>query len=85
MGGQEFWDGDWVWPEGLAHYVETHSVMLPEPFVERAVSSNAPAFLPIVVDPRTVDLGFWLDWAKAVTANAATANIWDFIAQLTSP
>lgn len=27
-------DGRWVWPEGLAHYVEVHGVALPAPFAQ---------------------------------------------------
>ena len=34
MGSQDLTDGEWVWPEGLAHYVECHAVRLPERFVE---------------------------------------------------
>jgi hypothetical protein len=63
MGYQEYWVGAWVWPAGLAHYVEHHEVMLPAEFVERAVSIAAPTFLPLVMDPRAVDLAFWLSWA----------------------
>ena len=32
-------DGVWVWPEGLRHYVETHSVPLPAAFVAHALSA----------------------------------------------
>src|SRR5688572_26156980 len=63
MGSREFWDGDWVWPEGLAHYVEHHSVCLPDEFVSRAVSSTPPTSLPIPSYPRSKDFEFWLDWA----------------------
>jgi len=34
MGCTEFYDGVWVWPEGLAHYVECHSVLLPDEFIQ---------------------------------------------------
>src|SRR5262245_61506295 len=33
MGGRDLTDGVWVWPEGLAHYVERHAVRLPDEFV----------------------------------------------------
>src|SRR5262245_22351958 len=33
MGSSDLTDGEWVWPAGLAHYVEAHAVILPEPFV----------------------------------------------------
>src|SRR5436305_9788531 len=32
-GSSDFTDGEWIWPEGLAHYLEKHSVILPEEFV----------------------------------------------------
>lgn len=31
-GSVELTDGTYVWPEGLAHYIETHEVRLPERF-----------------------------------------------------
>ena len=34
MGSIDLYDGVWVWPEGLAHYVECHSVCLPDEFIE---------------------------------------------------
>jgi hypothetical protein len=33
LGGRDLTDGVWVWPEGLAHYVECHAVRLPDEFV----------------------------------------------------
>jgi cytosine/adenosine deaminase-related metal-dependent hydrolase len=33
----EVTDGTYVWPEGLAHYVEEHSVRLPERFVKHVL------------------------------------------------
>jgi len=29
-GSADLTDGEWYWPEGLAHYVQRHSVILPE-------------------------------------------------------
>jgi hypothetical protein len=34
MGGIDLHDGEWLWPQGLAHYVEHHSVRLPDEFIE---------------------------------------------------
>jgi len=36
VGSRELTDGVWVWPEGLAHYVEVHDVLLPSEFVDHA-------------------------------------------------
>jgi hypothetical protein len=33
-GSCELTDGEWAWPEGLAHYVQRHAVRLPDEFVE---------------------------------------------------
>ena len=33
MGSHDFTDGTWVWPEGLAHYVRSHGVVLPCEFL----------------------------------------------------
>lgn len=38
LGSGEMTDGEWVWPEGLPHYVERHGVMLPEEFVASAAA-----------------------------------------------
>jgi hypothetical protein len=36
-GSREFTDGRFVWPEGLSHYLDEHSVRLPQPIVEHAL------------------------------------------------
>lgn len=35
-------DGTYVWPSGLAHYVEAHSVRLPADFLQRALTGALP-------------------------------------------
>lgn len=40
MGYSDLSDGEWVWPFGLAHYLEAHSVTLPAQFVEHVRSRN---------------------------------------------
>src|SRR5262245_48470650 len=34
MGDGDLTDGVWIWPQGLAHYVQRHWVCLPEEFIE---------------------------------------------------
>ena len=60
-------DGRWVWPEGLSHYVERHSVRLPEPFVAHAVGCGGvpKAFRMPKVAFGLYDPGPWLAWARA--------------------
>jgi hypothetical protein len=63
MGSSELTDGEWVWPEGLAHYVEAHAVGLPEEFVAaiRSRRWQVPTE-PGLLDPDLVDESFWLSW-----------------------
>lgn len=60
MGCREFTDGEWVWTEGLVHYVQNHGVILPDEFIASATSGKTPQ------KPSTenVALDFWVDWAS---------------------
>ena len=67
MGSRCLTDGEWVWPEGLAHYVEAHEVRLPEEFVDAARLrgwrvSDGP--LPTADAQGDPDDEFWLEWSK---------------------
>jgi hypothetical protein len=42
MGSKDLSDGTWVWPEGLSHYVREHNILLPEEFVQEALSKTTP-------------------------------------------
>lgn len=42
-GAREVSDGRWVWPDGLAHYVETHHVALPDEFVAHCLRAEEVA------------------------------------------
>lgn len=71
LGDRDLTDGVWVWPEGLAHYVEAHTVRLPEEFLHHMRERDwrmtsepiarwgdlAPADRPVV------DTGFWTEWS----------------------
>lgn len=39
VGSQEFSDGVFIWPEGLAHYVDKHGVRLPGRFVSHVLAT----------------------------------------------
>lgn len=58
MGSRDFTDGSWVWPEGLAHYVVEHEIMLPNEFLAHARSRlfQMPALEP----------GFAMDLARNI-------------------
>jgi hypothetical protein len=59
MGFREFTDGTWAWPEGLAHYVHVHNVILPDEFI-RSAKENSPK----VHDGTPANLDFWVNWAR---------------------
>jgi hypothetical protein len=71
-GVSSFTDGEWMWPEGLAHYIEKHSVILPEEFISTMQSNHwqVPAsagLLPATPWERPVrssSIRFWLRWAR---------------------
>jgi hypothetical protein len=66
MGHADLTDGTYVWPEGLVHYVERHSVRLPDPFVAHALAH--PQGVPAFALPKPAfglyDLGPWQRWAR---------------------
>jgi hypothetical protein len=64
-GCNELTDGEWAWPEGLAHYVECHNLMLPEELVERMRANQwrVPGVADLVPPAMwKTDLRFWLNW-----------------------
>lgn len=70
MGASDLTDGRYVWPEGLAHYVERHDVRLPEPFVAHATACGgdmAPFRLPKATFG-LYDRAPWLAWSVAQRA-----------------
>ena len=68
LGCSEMTDGVWIWPDGLAHYVEVHGVPLPEEVIEtmRANSWVPPVELPASADRRwETDSSFWEEWGRS--------------------
>jgi len=65
MGSCDLTDGTWVSPEGLWHYVDVHSVRLPDEFVEHAAASDFKV-LHSTFD-LDHDISFWLDWCRRNT------------------
>jgi len=69
MGSWDLTDGEWVRPQGLAHYVERHRVCLPDEFVEtmRVNCWRVPrevALLPPGEAGLNYDWSFWVAWAR---------------------
>jgi hypothetical protein len=60
MGSSSCDDGEWTWPEGLAHYVERHSVLLPDEFVAtmRENGWRIPSEM-VFSSARRKGVGFW--------------------------
>ena len=69
MGDSDLTDGVWVWPQGLAHYVQRHHVCLPEAFVDTMqangwqVPGNVTARGPERGD-LLFDRSFWVAWSR---------------------
>ncbi len=75
MGHRDLTDGVWVWPEGLAHYVEVHSVRLPERFIAHAIA-HPDASTARVPEAREglIDEASWLAWGKQQGASLELAG-----------
>jgi hypothetical protein len=75
MGTRDLTDGEWLWPEGLSHYVRQHQVVLPQEFIAHALSKMTPRRpdwpdddLHIVMTPRqseAVDHSYWQHWCAS--------------------
>jgi hypothetical protein len=69
-GVSDITDGKWIWPQGLAHYIEKHSVILPEEFIDTMRSNHWQ--VPQCPDLRRIHSQackipanrFWLKWAR---------------------
>lgn len=63
MGQRDLFDGVFIWPEGLAHYVAVHAVRLPERFIRHALRrTDAP--MPVRPQRREglIDDATWIAW-----------------------
>jgi hypothetical protein len=78
MGSRCLTDGIWVWPEGLAHYVECHGVHLPSEFVRTMRRRNwripARAQTATRAARGEPDYSFWLVWAEKQAAQWADSG-----------
>ena len=66
IGCLELSDGVWLWPEGLAHYVDVHGVRLPDEFVNYAAARDfrAPEPETELNGKIVVKEEFWSDWCR---------------------
>ncbi len=56
LGSGEFTDGTYLWPQGLVHYIEKHSVRLPKEVVEFMLSNPR---VDSIEDNASVDWTWW--------------------------
>jgi hypothetical protein len=72
LGDRDLTDGVWVWPEGLAHYVETHTVRMPDEFIDhmrsqawRMATEPITPWVELAAANRPqVDVTFWIVWSR---------------------
>ncbi len=70
MGCRDLTDGEWVWPEGLAHYVEKHNVCLPDLFISTMQKNSWLVPQSINFQHRSevgVCSSYWIKWAIEYT------------------
>jgi hypothetical protein len=69
MGSRCPTDGAWVWPEGLFHDVEAHSVLLPEEFARMAEAIGGSPLrdreMPGYDTQGEPDYDFWVNWGRS--------------------
>ncbi len=64
MGSCELSDGQWIWPEGLSHYVRDHNIRLPEEFITAAFAGRPANRVPVVWEDASIDVSFWTEWCS---------------------
>jgi len=53
LGNTDMTDGNWMWPEGLSHYVDKHNLLLPPKFLDHMKENN---YRFPIVDPAFIKL-----------------------------
>jgi hypothetical protein len=80
-GCQEFTDDEWVWPEGLAHYVEQHAIRLPDAFLDtvrsRAGQSPSAEARGARVRQQQAD-GTWVEITPLASAEGVSPGVGRF-------
>lgn len=66
LGHRDYTDGEWVWPEGLLHYVRVHGIILPDEFIDTVMSGKSPANDA----EETASLDFWIKWVETKRPSA---------------
>lgn len=69
LGSCDLTDGEWVWPEGLEHYVEEHGLFLPDEFIDSMRRHKWMVLISLKEvrqDQRRYDFSDWITWAAAI-------------------
>jgi hypothetical protein len=68
MGSRCLTDGEWVWPEGLPHYIEWHRVRLPDELVASMRRNDwklpQDSGQAIHITHGSPDTSFWIAWGR---------------------
>lgn len=67
-GAAEYTDGTYVWPEGLAHYIDDHGVRLPDALVGHAVARSDS------LEEATVSEAWWSEQPKVRGDSVSSAS-----------
>jgi hypothetical protein len=75
MGCKDLTDGEWIWPEGLSHYVKEHNIGLPPLFIKHLMDRNFNASVP---EDRKEELErIKGDFTKSGVVNVVDASVWN--------
>ncbi len=80
LGACDLTDGEWVWPEGLEHYVEEHGICLPDEFIDWMRRRKWMVLIPAKKarwDGQVYDFSFWTAWATAVKDDPVMNEVGD--------
>lgn len=70
LGSMEFTDGRYVWPEGLAHYLEAHHLRLPAEVVDHMLQDTEDLYEPL---PHSYEIDYeWWKTQKGWNREAST-------------
>ena len=68
MGNRELFDGTYIWPDGLAHYLEEHKIQLPQYFLDHIAFNQFKVPHVEVADFHFSNVVLqedeWLEWGK---------------------
>ncbi|MES2641304.1 MAG: hypothetical protein V4850_17570 [Myxococcota bacterium] len=64
LGHDDLSDGTWVWPEGFAHYVQHHGVLVPPAFLAHVLGRPGVCVEPMeALQARARSDAIWISWS----------------------